>query len=216
MEVQKLGKSICNVLASGSRGNCVIYHNSIAFSMGVPFSYIKPYLYQLKLIILDHVHSDHFNVSTIKKIAFERPTVRFCCGEWMLPYLTGIKNIDVVEFGKVYDYGEFKVSPVKAFHDVPNLGMRIYKGNHRILHMTDTVHLEGISAKNYDLYCLESNYDAETVYEIIREKEARGEYAHQKGAINSHLSFQQANDFFFKNKGENSVLVRLHESSSSL
>jgi len=216
MEVQKLGKSICNVLASGSRGNCVIYHNSIAFSMGVPFSYIKPYLYQLKLIILDHVHSDHFNVSTIKKIAFERPTVRFCCGEWMLPYLTGIKNIDVVEFGKVYDYGEFKVSPVKAFHDVPNLGMRIYKGNHRILHMTDTSRLDGIIATAYDIYALECNFDLETVFDTIREKESRGEFSHQRGSINCHLSEQAANDFFFKNKGENSILVRLHESSSSL
>jgi len=105
---------------------------------------------------------------------------------------------------------------VSLFHDVKNFGYRLYSGSERVFHATDSAHLEGISAKEYDLYCLESNYDAETVFDIIREREARGEYAHQRGAINSHLSFQQANDFFYKNKGENSKLIRLHESSTSL
>ena len=74
-----------NIISSGSHGNCVIYHKIIAVDVGVPFSMIKPYLKDLKLIVLTHVHFDHFNLKTIKKIAFERPTIRFFCGEWMLP-----------------------------------------------------------------------------------------------------------------------------------
>jgi len=205
-----------NIINTGSKGNAVIYFDKILLDCGVPFSSLKPYLYDIQLVLLSHIHNDHFSLQTLKRLVFERPSLRIGCGQHMVEYLEEFKNVDVYEPGKIYDYGSFKVSPVILYHDVPNFGYRLFQDDEKILHATDTVHLEGISAKNYDLYCLESNYDAETVYEIIREKEARGEYAHQKGAINSHLSFQQANDFFFKNKGENSVLVRLHESSSSL
>ncbi|MCF8219801.1 MAG: MBL fold metallo-hydrolase [Bacteroidales bacterium] len=205
-----------NIINTGSKGNAVIYFDKILLDCGVPFSSLNPYLYDIQLVLLTHIHNDHFSLQTLKRLVFERPSLRIGCGQHMVEYMEGFKNVDIYEPGKIYDYGSFKVSPVILWHDVPNFGYRLYQDDKKILHATDTVHMEGISAKNYDLYCLEANYDEETVYEIIREKEARGEYAHQKGAINSHLSFQQANDFFFKNKGENSILVRLHESSSSL
>lgn len=205
-----------NIIFTGSKGNSILYFNRIVVDIGVPFSSLKPYLYDIQIVLLTHVHGDHFNLGTLKKLAFERPSLRIGCGQHMVEYLEGFKNVDVYEPGKIYDYGSFKVSPIILYHDVPNFGYRLFQDDKKILHATDTVHMEGISAKGYNLYCLESNFDEETVYEIIREVESRGEYAHQKRAINSHLSFQQANDFFFKNKGENSVLVRLHESSTSL
>lgn len=205
-----------NILSTGSKGNALIYFDKILLDCGVPFSSLKPYLYDIQLVLLSHVHGDHFSLQTLKRLAFERPSLRIGCGQHMVEHLEGFKNIDIYEPGKIYDYGSFKVSPVKLYHDVLNFGYRIYLGNKKIFHATDTSHLEGISAKNYDLYCIEANYDEETIFDIIKEREARGEYAHQRGAINSHLSFQQTNDFFFKNKGENSVLVRLHESSTSL
>ena len=71
-------------------------------------------------------------------------------------------------------------------------------------------------AKNYDLYALESNYNEDEIYDLIESKEEKGQFAYQKGAINSHLSEQKARDFFFKNKGENSQLIRLHESKIKL
>jgi L-ascorbate metabolism protein UlaG (beta-lactamase superfamily) len=205
-----------NIISTGSKGNAIIYFGKILLDCGVPFSLLKPYLYDIQIVLLTHIHGDHFNFQTLKRLAFERPGLRFGCGQHMVEHLEGIKNIDIYESSKIYDYGSFKVSPVRLFHDVKNFGYRLYSGSERVFHATDSAHLEGISAKEYDLYCLESNYDAETVFDIIREREARGEYAHQRGAINSHLSFQQANDFFYKNKGENSKLIRLHESSTSL
>lgn len=209
-----------NVISSGSKGNCVIYHNTIAVDMGISYSLIKEYQSNLQIVLLTHIHVDHFNVSTIKKLAFERPTLRFACGEFLVKHLTGIKNIDVLEINdnpntpNFYDYGEFKVSPIKLYHDVPNFGYRIFKGDHKTIHITDTSHLEGITAKNYDLYAVESNYNEDTIFESIARKEAKGEYVYQKGAINSHLSEQQARDFIFKNSGENSKVLRLHESSN--
>lgn len=132
----------------------------------------------------------------------------------MLPYLEGINNVDVYEYGKWYSYGEFNVAIGKSYHDVENCFYRLDFNGYKIFRATDTFTLDGITAKDYSLFCLEANYTEETVYDIIREKQERGEYAHQIGAINSHLSFEQANDFFYKNKGEHSVMVRLHESKT--
>lgn len=215
MEICRIDTKIANVLASGSTGNCVIYHEFIMVDIGVPFSTIRPYLYDIKVVVLTHKHQDHFNLPTLKRLCYERPTVRIFCGEWMVPLLDGIKNVDVGEIGNVYNYGLFKISPVKAYHDVPNMGVRIFKGDHKLIHITDTFTLEGITAKNYDIFCIEHNYNEETVYDKIKEKEAAGEYAHQRGAINSHLSEQQARDFIYKNGAAHSQVVRLHESESS-
>jgi len=204
-----------NVISSGSKGNCIVYHDTIAIDMGIPYSSIKQLKNELQIVLLTHKHGDHLNLTTIQKLSFERPTLRFACGAFLLDYLEGVKNVDVLEAGKVYDYGSFKISPIVLYHDVPNFGYRIFKGDHKTIHITDTSHLIGISAKDYDLYAIESNYNEDTIFESIARKEAKGEFAHQKGAINSHLSEQQARDFIFKNRGEKSKVLRLHESSTN-
>lgn len=204
------------VIASGSTGNAIIYHNLILVDCGVPFSLLKPFLKDIQLVLLTHSHNDHINVQTLRKLASERPTLRFGCGEWMYAYLGGIKNIDYYEAGQVYNYVSFSISPVSLYHDVPNFGYRIFKDRTKIIHCTDTCHLEGISAKEYDLYAIEHNYDEETIMERILAKESRGEYAHERGSINSHLSEQQARDFIYKNKGSNSQVLRLHETKTLL
>lgn len=132
----------------------------------------------------------------------------------MVEKLEGIRNIDVYEPGQLYDYGEFKIIPITLYHDVPNCGYRIFKGDHKTIHATDTAHMEGISAKDYDLYALEHNYNDETIHDAIERAERLGEFAYQKGAINTHLSEQQANDFIFNNRKESSQILRLHESSN--
>lgn len=203
-----------NVLSTGSKGNCIIYHDTIAVDMGVAYSLVKKHQSNLQIVLLTHIHGDHFNLSTIKKLAFERPTLRFACGEFLSKYLSDIKNVDILEPGLVYDYNSFKISPIKLYHDVPNFGYRIFKDNHKTIHVTDTAHLDKIEAKNYDLYAIESNYNEDTIFESIKIKQSKGEFAYQLGSIKTHLSEQQARDFIFKNRGENSQVLRLHESSN--
>lgn len=205
------------IISSGSHGNAVLYHNSILLDCGISFQAVKPHIRDIQLLLLTHEHGDHINIFTVQRLTQERPGLRIGCGEFMLDRLKGInhRNIDVYEAGKIYDYGLFKVSPIKLYHDVPNFGYRIFKGEHRLIHATDTFTLKGISAKGYDLYALEHNYDEDTVWDIIREQEANGQFAHQRGSINSHLSKQQAQDFYLKNKSEHSQLIRLHESRTS-
>ena len=154
---------------------------------------------------------DHINIQTIRKIVKERPTLRIACCEWMLPKLEGIKNVDLLEIGKLYDYGEFKVSPFKTYHDTNSNGYRLFIGDIKIFHVTDSAHLKGITAKNYDYYCIEHNYPEEETKALIQRKMQAGEFCHQIGSINSHLSVEQAQEFYLANKGEHSQLIRLHE-----
>lgn len=210
------------IISTGSAGNAILYHNSILIDCGVPYSLIKPYIKDIQLVLLTHEHKDHINTTTLLRLIKERPTLRIGCCDWMqeivsLAYAVSnlsiqkmINNFDVFEIGKIFDYGQFKVSPVQLYHDVKNCGYRIFKGETKIFHATDTAHLQGISAKNYDIYCIESNYNEDTVWESIQRIEASGGYAHQRGSINSHLSEQQCNEFFYSNKSEHSQLIRLH------
>lgn len=204
------------VIATGSTGNAIIYHKTILVDCGIPFSLLKPYLKNIQILLLTHCHKDHINAQTLRKLVYERPTLRIGCGIWMKEYVEGIKNVDFYEAGGFYDYGQFSISPVTLYHDVPNFGYRIFKFGTKIFHATDTCHLQGISAIGYSLYAIEHNYDADTVQELIMSQESEGKFAHQRGSINTHLSEQDARDFIFRNKDENSQVLRLHETKSLL
>lgn len=204
------------VISSSSRGNAILYNNIALVDIGVPYSKIKPFK-DIQVIFLTHTHGDHLNVSTLKRIAKERPKIRIACGVWMIEKLKGIKNnIDVLEFGKWYDYGLFKVAIGKLYHDVPNCFYRFDFNGYKIFHATDTAHLKGIGAKNYDLYALEHNYCEEKAQEIIEEAMMNGKFTHVSQSINSHLSVQQAHEWLLKNMKKDSKVVRLHESSTAL
>lgn len=203
------------VINSGSEGNAVIYNNAIMVDCGVTLKALQEVKRSLKIVLLTHKHSDHLKIRTLQRLQAERPTLRVACGNFLLEELPCIKNIDVLQVGKIYDYGAFKVSPIKLYHDVPNFGWRIFLPNgQKIFHATDTVHLEGISAKGYDLYAIEHNYCEEYIQQAIEEARANGEYTHAYGNINTHLSIQQARAFIEVNRKESSEVLELHKSRS--
>lgn len=206
---------IAKVISSGSEGNAVIYNNAIMVDCGVSLKALQEVKRSLKIVLLTHKHSDHLKIRTLQRLQAERPTLRVACGDFLLEELPCIKNIDVLQVGKIYDYGAFKVSPVKLYHDVPNFGWRIFLPNgQKIFHATDTVHLEGITAKGYDLYAIEHNYCEEYIQQAIEEAHAKGEYTHAYGNINTHLSIQQARAFIEANRKESSEVLELHKSRS--
>ena len=203
------------VINSGSEGNAVIYNNAIMVDCGVSLKALQEVKRSLKIVLLTHKHSDHLKIRTLQRLQAERPTLRVACGAFLLEELPCIKNIDVLQVGKIYDYGAFKVSPIKLYHDVPNFGWRIFLPNgQKIFHATDTVHLEGITAKGYDLYAIEHNYCEEYIQQAIEEARANGEYTHAYGNINTHLSIQQARAFIEANRKESSEALELHKSRS--
>lgn len=203
------------VIATGSKGNCTVLNNSIAIDMGIPFKALENVYKKLNLVLLTHIHSDHFSKTTIKKLAESRPILRFACCDWLVSDLLDCnvseRNIDVMQIGKIYDYGAFKVSPVKLYHDVPQCGWRVFIGNEKAIYMTDTATLDGISAKNYDLYLVEANYIDEEIQEKIREKQESGQYVYEYRVLRTHLSKEKCDEWLLENMGEHSEYVYLHQ-----
>ena len=210
-----MGMIPTRVISSGSEGNAVVYNNAIMVDCVVTFKAIESVKRFLKIVLLSHQHGDHLKLRTLQRLQAERPTLRIACADFLLERLEGLNNIDVLQVGKLYDYGTFKVSPVKLYHDVPNVGWRIFlPDGQKIFHATDTAHLEGITAKGYDLYAIEHNYCEEYIQQAIEEAQANGEYTHAYGNINTHLSIQQARAFIEANRKESSEVLELHKSKS--
>ena len=205
---------IANVIGSSSEGNAVVYNKNIMVDCGVSFKALQEVKDDLQLVLLTHKHSDHINLKTLQKLQSQRPSIRIACCEWMIEELPNIRNIDVLKIGKIYNYGSFKVSPFKLYHDVQNCGYRIFIENYKIFHATDTAHLEGISAKGYDLYAVEHNYDEDKALNAIKKAQEEGKYCHAVGSIETHLSWQQAREFINNNKKETSEVLELHKSKS--
>ena len=203
-----------NIISSSSAGNAVVLQDIILIDCGVTFKALQEVYKDIKIVLLTHIHIDHFNPTTIKILARERPTLRFACCEWLVKDLlecnVSERNIDVLEIGKIYDYKAFKISPIKLYHNVPNAGYRVFCNGEKALYATDTEHLEGITAKEYDLYMIESNYTDEDLQERINAKLESGEYCYELNVANRHLSHEQASAFLLENMRKDSEFVFLH------
>lgn len=196
------------IINSGSDSNATVINDIILIDCGISFKKIKKSYQNLKLVLLTHIHSDHFNKKTIVKLAHERPTLRFACCEWLEDPLKalGIENIDILEIGKLYDYGLFQVSPFKLYHDVPQCGWRVYMNDKKLIYATDTRTLEGIIAKEYDVYLIEGNYVND---EELHERAYNPEYESRVKA--THLSKEQASKWLLENMKESSVYEFMHQ-----
>lgn len=203
-----------NIIKTGSQGNAVVLNDYLMVDIGVSFKALNEVYKDLKIVLITHEHHDHIKRATVKKLAKERPTLRWACCDWLVPKLLecGVeqKNIDVLEIGKIYDYGAFKVSPIKLYHDVPNCGFRLYFGDTKVFYATDTEHLNGIVAKDYDYYFIEANYVTSELEERIRQKQEAGEYSYEMNAAKRHLSHEQASAFLLENMRKDSEYVFLH------
>ena len=203
-----------NIISTGSQGNAVVVNNYILVDCGVTFKALKNVYKDLKIILLTHIHSDHFNPKTLKRLATERPTLRFGCCEWLVGDLVNAgvdkKQIDVYEIGKIYDYKAFKISPIQLYHNVPNCGYRLFIDGKKAIYATDTSHTLGIKAKGYDLYMIEANYSKEELQERINAKLEAGEYCYELNVASRHLSHEQASEWLMENMDEKSEYVFLH------
>lgn len=205
----------CNIIATGSSGNAVIIDDYILIDCGVPFKALSRYVKDLKIVFLTHIHSDHFNKTTIRRLAQERPTLRFACCNWLLSELLScgvpIRNIDPLSVGGIYNYGAFRISPVKLYHDVQNCGYRIFIGDEKAIYITDTATVQGISAKGYDLYLIEANYSEEEIQQRIAAKEAAEQYVYEYRVLKTHLSKEKCDQWLIENMEENSQYIYIHQ-----
>ena len=207
------------IIASGSNGNAVLFNDYVLVDCGVSFSKLATYLRGIKIVLLTHIHGDHFNPSTIKRLAAERPTLRFVCGAHLIaPLLTAgveLRNIDIVEPDICYLYTGMTVTAFELHHDVPNFGYKIVFENRdnprfeSVVYATDTKDLPEIP--NYDFYFVESNYkNLDKLAERIREKREKGEYIYEERVAETHMSEEYVTDWLQRNGDANSQYVFLH------
>lgn len=203
-----------NIIATGSKGNAIIVNDKILIDCGVSFTKLKEYYKNIQLVLLTHIHGDHFNKTTIRTLGQQRPTLRFGCCEWLVNDLVecGIskKNIDVLEVGTIYNFNICKVSPLLLYHNVPQCGYRIFIEDKKMIYATDTNTLEGISAKNYDYYLIEANYTEEGIKERIEAKELLGLYVYEYESMENHLSKEKCDEFITNNKKDDSEYYYMH------
>lgn len=206
------------IISSGSDGNCVLYGDSIAIDIGINFKKISPYLNNLKWIFLTHEHSDHFNGLTLVRINFKFPKIKIITNDFMKGKIDDydIKNVTYIKSNQWYRLNKsIKIASFDLVHDVPNIGYRIVVDGYKIFHATDTGSLDGIEARDYDLYAIESNYDTVTLNEKIAYNEENNLFNYQKYVEKRHLSNDQCDKFFEENKKNESKLVRLHISKNN-
>lgn len=198
-----------NIIQSGSKGNAVIYDDKILVDCGVSYHLLPK---GIRYCLLTHEHGDHFKADTIVKLYNDG--VKIIAGEWLEERLhrLGVKFIKS-SYGKVLKSNQYTFSMVKLYHDVENCGWRIFVKDYKILHATDTSHLRGIKAKDYDLYAIEHNYDEEEIQATIELKMANKEFAYEKRVIETHLSIQQAERFIEKNARKEHEVLKLHQHS---
>lgn len=202
---------IYKIIETGSSGNAVIISNEILIDCGSSFKKLEPYYKSIKLILLTHIHHDHLNIRTLKKIKLLKPSIRIGCCEWLVDEVKGLNRVDVFQLNEEYCYGEYVISPFFLQHDVPNCGYKIkFKSGERVVYATDTESIKHIEARDYDLYLIEANHKLEEIKQKIAEKQKKGEFVYEFRAIANHLSFEKCNEFLMKNMGENSVAEYLH------
>lgn len=202
------------IINTGSDGNAILLNEIMLIDCGVSFKKIKNYYKKLQVILLTHIHGDHFNKKTITKLSNERPNLRFSCCSWLVDELINCgvnkRQIDVLEINKQYNYGLFFVKPIVAYHDVPNCGYKIYWNNKKIIYITDTKTLNNIEAKKYDLYLIEANYSEEEIEKKIQQKLVNNEYIYEMRVKETHLSKEQCDEFILNNCSNNSYFEYLH------
>lgn len=211
-----------NIISTGSKGNAVVINDHILIDCGVPFKALEPVKKDLRLVLLTHWHSDHFNPRTVPALAKERPALRWGCCEWMVgPLLeAGVdkRRIDVIRPDKpgetshamIYN-GLAIVRPEPLVHNVPNCGWHIEHGREHLFYATDTGTLDGVEAKEYDLYMVEANHTRTELEARMEAKRAAGEFSYECGAAQNHLSQEQALDWLYQQMGPNSRYVFLHQ-----
>jgi len=206
-----------DIIATGSKGNAVVFYDRVMVDCGVSFSKLAPVYRNLQLVLLTHVHGDHFQDRTISRLAYERPTLRFAAPEWLIGKLIACgvqkRNIDVIEPEIWYEYGAVMISAFSLHHDVPNVGYKIHFSSETkpetLVYATDTSKLPDIP--NYDFYFVESNYlDAEDLASRIEKKQAEGAYCYEYRVAENHMSQEYVTDWLQRNGHSKSRYVFLH------
>ena len=215
-----------NIIATGSSGNAVLVNDNILIDCGVSFKKIEPYANQIRVVCITHRHSDHLKPSTVKTLHQRHPAIRWICSADVAKELAEIVDplmIDIVYplanpfgtgltyFGLAKNARSATISAFPVRHNVPNIGYKLKLGDERVFYATDCGDLEGIEAKDFDLYLIEANYKTADIINRAAAKLESGAYTYEMDVIRNHLSEEQATSWLVENVGARSVYQFLHQ-----
>lgn len=211
----------CEVIATGSRGNAVLLDGAYLIDCGVPMSKLTKYIKKIRLVFLTHIHTDHFNAATIRKLHDRRPGIRFvCCRNLLVPLCSeaGVNpdNVTVLEFGQTAVFtgahpdDELRVQPFELIHNIPNVGWIFRTPIGSALYATDTQYIP-IDAPGLDLYMVECNYKGDDLERRKERKLASGGFIYEDKIAVSHMSFETVMSWLSRNATPHSKVVFLHQ-----
>ena len=205
------------ILGSGSDGNAIVVEKILLLDCGIPYTKLKQYLKNIKLIFISHGHKDHLLPSTISKIAYNYPTIRFLVGSNDLVKRLaecGVRNskITILPEKKWFDMGAVKVKLEPLVHDVENHCLKFEINKKKGIYIVDTSNVDNIEAKGYDLFCIENNYREDILKKHIAECDDENKLYYLNRVPNTHLSDEQCNSFLIENMKDNGVYEYIHQS----
>ena len=205
------------IIGSSSKGNAIIVEDILMLDCGLSYARIKPYLKNVKLMFISHTHKDHLLPTTIQKVAYNKPTMKFVTGCKQV-----VRKLDELGVNRdniiyLYNYSWFDLGIIKLkvepmHHDAENCGLHFKRNGKKGLYVVDTGNIDNVKAENYDLYLIEANYKEE-ILEKHKKECTQEELVYLQRVPHTHLSYEQANTFLIENMGTNSEFQYIHESS---
>lgn len=194
------------IISTGSKGNCVVI-NDVMVDCGVPFNKIKEYLYDVKYLLLTHIHSDHIRPATLKSIKKMFPKIQII-GNYEVHQVYEVHTI--ANGGYPIETDDYTFVPFECFHNVVTHGFTWEFEGQAIIYATDTASMENAPKEKFDYLFVESNHDEYKLEQAINQ--VKGGYNPYLGG-KRHLSTQQAKTFYYTHRrNRDSEFIELHRS----
>lgn len=196
------------VIASGSKGNCVVIGN-VMVDCGVAYTKLKDHLYDVKYLLITHIHSDHLRKSTFNYIKKHFPHIK-TIGNYDVAQTVDVHYIINAGFELLTD--DYVFNAFKCVHDVETYGFYWVQDGYNIIYATDTSNMN-FAPKDipFDYLFLESNHD-EKKLEAVRNRHRELGYDAYSGG-KRHLSTRKSREYYFVNRRDNEAEhIELHKS----
>lgn len=169
-----------DIFYSGSKGNFnKITHGGITFAIdiGKPYRYLESNLYDVDVLLISHIHQDHYLPSTYNRIRLMHPNIVIISNQQVWDKVHengGIPPDYILNAGEGIQIGDIYIRAFENEHGEPDkpvdcTGWIFYDGYSNILYSTDlstTIHYSMYLDKHniqLNTILLEANYDPEVV-----------------------------------------------------
>jgi L-ascorbate metabolism protein UlaG (beta-lactamase superfamily) len=198
------------IISTGSKGNCVVI-DDIMVDCGVPFKKMKDYLYDVSVLLLTHIHSDHIKESTLKNIVVMFPHIEIY-GNYEVAQVFSEYPIKVINTGVPFTTRNgILIEAFECIHDVVCYGYMFNTSGLDVIYATDTSDLRHAPDRKFDYFFIESNHDEKKLVQLAN---ARSFGYNVIAGAQRHMSTQTAKTFYYMHrKGKDAKFIELHMSS---